>query len=116
MDIEQLRALALSFPAVTEDIKWGDHLCFNVGDKMFLLTSPDELPINACFKVSEEDFDALIDRSEQFGRAAHFAQRKWITIRDIHSMSQKEWRYYLKASYDAVVAKLTKKRRAELGI
>lgn len=116
MDIEQLRALALSFPAVTEDIKWGDHLCFNVGDKMFLLTSPDELPINACFKVSEEDFEILTDRREEFGQAAHFAKRQWITIKDINSLSNKEWQYYLKASYDAVVAKLTKKRRAELGI
>lgn len=116
MDIEQLRDLALSFKEVTEDIKWVDHLCFSVAGKMFLLTSPDELPINACFKVSEEDFETLTDRREEFGQAAHFAKRQWITIKDINSLSNKEWQYYLKASYDAVVAKLPKKTRVALGI
>jgi predicted DNA-binding protein (MmcQ/YjbR family) len=116
MDIEHLRELALSFKAVTEDIKWEDHLCFSVGGKMFLLTSPDEVPVNACFKVIDEDFEFLSNRSEHFGQAAHFAKRKWITIKDINSLSTKEWKNYLQKSYDSVVAKLTKKLRAELGV
>ncbi|MES2478507.1 MAG: MmcQ/YjbR family DNA-binding protein [Bacteroidota bacterium] len=115
MDIERLQTLANSFKAVTEDIKWEDHLCFSVGAKMFLLTSPDELPVNACFKVSEEDFDELIDR-DGFYQAAHFAKRKWIAVDDISKLSSKEWKVYLQRSYDSVVAKLTKKLRAELGI
>ena len=116
MDLEQLQTLAHSFKAVTEDIKWEEHLVFSVGAKMFLLTTPDEVPIRACFKVSEEDFEALCERGEGFGQAAHFAKRKWIVVKDINKLSTKEWKFYLQKSYDSVVEKLTKKLRAELGL
>jgi predicted DNA-binding protein (MmcQ/YjbR family) len=115
MNIENLQTLAFSFKATTEDIKWEDHLCFSVGEKMFLLTSPSNLPITACFKVSEEDFDELCDR-DGFRQAPHFAKRKWIFVEDVNKLSQKEWKAYLQKSYDSVVFKLTKKLRAELGI
>ncbi len=116
MNLEQLQTLALSFKSVTEDIKWEEHLVFSVGAKMFLLTTPDELPVRACFKVSEEDFEALCERGEGFGQAAHFAKRKWIEVKDINKLSGKEWKGYLQKSYDSVVDKLTKKLRAELGV
>ena len=115
MNIEQLQELASSYKAVTEDIKWENHLCFSVGAKMFLLTSPDEIPVSACFKVSEEDFDELFDR-DGFRQAPHFAKRKWIYLDDINGLSNKEWEIYLQRSYESVVAKLTKKLRSELGI
>lgn len=115
MDLENLQILANSFKAVTEDIKWEEHLVFSVGAKMFLLTSPDKLPVTACFKVSEEDFDELTDR-DGFIQAAHFAKRKWIAINDINKLSNKEWKLYLQRSYDSVVARLTKKLRAELDL
>jgi predicted DNA-binding protein (MmcQ/YjbR family) len=115
MNIEQLQTLASSYKAVTEDIKWESHLCFSVGEKMFLLTSPDEIPVSACFKVSEEDFEELIDR-DGFRQAPHFAKRKWIYLDDINKLGNKDWKVYLQRSYDSVVAKLTKKLRAELGV
>ncbi|GAA4453855.1 MmcQ/YjbR family DNA-binding protein [Rurimicrobium arvi] len=115
MDIETLREYALRCKAATEDIKWEDHLCFSVGAKMFLLTSPAAVPVTACFKVSEEDFDLLCERPE-FRQAPHFAKRKWIYVDDINALSSKEWKLYLQRSYESVVAKLTKKLRAELGI
>lgn len=115
MDIALLRELALSLPATTEDIKWEDHLCFSVGEKMFLLSSPDSIPVTACFKVSEEDFDELSER-DGFRQAPHFAKRKWIYVDNISALSAGEWRLYLRRSYDSVVAKLTKKLRKELSI
>ncbi|WP_082022169.1 MmcQ/YjbR family DNA-binding protein [Flavihumibacter sp. ZG627] len=57
MIIDLIREICLSLPAVTEDIKWESHLCFNVGGKMFLISSPDEVPVNATFKVPEESFE-----------------------------------------------------------
>lgn len=116
MDIENLRSLALSFKGATEDIKWEEHLCFSVAAKIFLITSPDEVPVRACFKVSEDDFEILSNRSEMFGQAAHFAKRKWVVVKDINSLSQKEWKFYLQRSYDSVVSKLTKKMRAEMDL
>ncbi len=116
MDIESLRNLALGFTAVTEDIKWTDHLCFLVDDKIFLLISPDEHPIRACFKVSEDDFDKLCAQASGFGQARHFAKRKWIELSDIHLLSKDDWALYLEKSYHAVVAGISKKRQIELGL
>ena len=44
MNIPELQQLCKALPGMTEDIKWENHLCFNVGGKMFLVTSPDNVP------------------------------------------------------------------------
>ena len=44
MTIEDLQALCLRLPGTTQDLKWGVHLYFSVGGKMYLCTSPDALP------------------------------------------------------------------------
>lgn len=54
--------MELTCKGVTTDIKWKDHLCFNIGEKIFLITSPDNLPLTASFKVSDEDFLTLSER------------------------------------------------------
>ena len=58
MTIEDIRAICMELPGVTEDIKLGEHLCFNVGGKSFVFTSPDRAPVSASFKVPAEDFEA----------------------------------------------------------
>ena len=35
MDIDALRAICKKLPGVTEDIKWGNDLCFCIAGKMF---------------------------------------------------------------------------------
>jgi predicted DNA-binding protein (MmcQ/YjbR family) len=115
MDLESLQKLALSKAATSEDIKWDTHLCFNVAEKIFLITSPDNFPIDACFKVSEEDFDFLTTE-KGFIQAPHFAKRKWIKIQDINLLSFKEWSLYLEKSYRLVAEGLSKKKQIELGI
>jgi predicted DNA-binding protein (MmcQ/YjbR family) len=58
MNIETLRKICSSFPAVTEGIKWGNDLVFSVGDKMFCVASL-EPPFSSSFKVPEDEFDEL---------------------------------------------------------
>ena len=62
MNIEELRTLCMSFPGTTEDIKWGDHLCFCVGNKIFLIAGLDQAPVTASFKVETDDFDGFACR------------------------------------------------------
>jgi predicted DNA-binding protein (MmcQ/YjbR family) len=113
MNIESLRALALSYPGVTEDIKWETHLCFCVGGKIFIITSPDEVPVRASIKVSEEDFDLLTSRIGII-QAPYLGKRQWVSIENIESFSPQEWEMYLKRSYDLIFAKLTKKLQQEI--
>jgi len=113
MEIEDIQKICKTFKGVTEDIKWEDHLCFNVGKKMFLITAPDKVPPSATFKVSDEEFETLPER-EGFIPAPYMARYKWIYVDDINRMSKKEWQKYLKQSYDLIYAKLPLKIRKEI--
>lgn len=114
MDIEDLQKICKSFKGVIEDIKWEDHLCFNVGGKMFLITSPDRLPISATFKVSEEEFEIITERPG-FSPAPYMARYKWIYVDDINRLSRNEWKKYAGDSYKLVFNKLPAKLRKEIG-
>jgi predicted DNA-binding protein (MmcQ/YjbR family) len=115
MTIEDLQSICQKLPGTTTDIKFERHLCFNVGEKIYLITSPDDLPANASFKVSEEDFVELTER-EGIEQARYFAKRQWVTVQDISLLEREEWESYIRRSFALVAAKLTKKKRAELGI
>jgi predicted DNA-binding protein (MmcQ/YjbR family) len=111
MNIQDLQKICKSFRGVTEDIKWENHLCFNVGGKMFLITAPDNVPQSATFKVSDEDFETLPER-EGFIPAPYMARYKWIYVDDIKRLNKDEWKQYLKQSYELVFAKLPGKVKA----
>jgi len=115
MSIEELMRICKKLKGTTTDIKWDHHLCFNVGEKMYLLTSPDEHPPNASFKVKEEDFDELVEQ-EGIDQARYFAKRQWVSVSDISKLNEDEWQHYIQRSYELVASKLSRKKRAELGI
>lgn len=113
MEIDDLQKLCKSLKGVTEDIKWEDHLCFNVGGKMFLITSPDRVPHSATFKVREEDFDEITER-DGFSQAPYMARNMWVLVDDINRVGKTEWKKLIKTSYDLVFGKLTLKMQKEL--
>lgn len=82
MTIEDIQRICMSMKAVTQDIKWENHLCFNIGDKMFIITSPDEVPPMASLKVSDEVFDALTLR-DGIIPAPYLARYKWVHVDDL---------------------------------
>ena len=114
MTIEEIRSCCLALPGVTEDIKWEDHLCFNVGGKMFLVTAPDNFPVSASFKASDADFEELQER-EGFIPAPYMARYKWIFVDNLERMTGEEWDKYIRISYDLVFAKLSGKVKKEIG-
>jgi len=114
MDNEALRLFCKTLPAVTEDIKWDNDLCFSVGGKMFCVSSL-ESPIRVSFKVSDEEFDELSTRNG-FIPAPYMARAKWVSVTDVSVLKTKEWQNFVLQSYNLVKAKLTGKLRKELGI
>jgi predicted DNA-binding protein (MmcQ/YjbR family) len=110
MTLENIQNICSKFGDVTEDIKWEDHLCFNVGGKMFLITSPDSSPITASFKTPEEKFNELSER-DGFKPAPYLAKHKWIHVDNISRLNNMEWRELLELSYNLVKAKLPKKKK-----
>ncbi len=115
MTIEKIQAICKQLNGVTVDIKWNDHLCFNVGGKMFLVTSPDQVPPTASFKVTDEQFDEL-SAKEGFKPQPYMAKYKWINIDNISRLSKKEWEFYIGQSYKLVASKLPKKIKKEVGL
>jgi predicted DNA-binding protein (MmcQ/YjbR family) len=114
MDLETLRSVCLSFPAVTEDIKWGADLCFCVGEKMFCVTSL-EPPHTFSFKVSDSEFDEL-SQKPGFKPAPYLARAKWVLVTDSSRLSKKDLKYYLQQSYEMIKAKIPKGQQKKLGL
>ena len=114
MEIEELRKFCMSLPATTEDIKWGNDLCFSVGGKMYCVTSL-EPPFKIAFKVKDEEFEELSNR-DGFEPAPYMARAKWVLVTNRSKLSKKEWDSYIRQSYDLIKAKLTKRLRSELGL
>ncbi|WP_091144286.1 MmcQ/YjbR family DNA-binding protein [Flavobacterium caeni] len=113
MKLESLRKIALALPGVTEDIKWDNHLCFNIGGKMFLVTNPDQVPVSASFKTADDDFETLSSR-QGIILAPYMARNKWVLVEDITTPTDAEWNQWVTASYQLIFAKLTKKAQREI--
>jgi predicted DNA-binding protein (MmcQ/YjbR family) len=113
MTLEEIRDYCLSLPGVTENIKWENHVCFSVGDKMFVVTNPDNIPVNASFKTSDELFDELPQR-EGIIPAPYMARHKWVFIDDIGRLKKKEWMKFIDIAYQQVFQKLPLKVKAKI--
>ena len=113
MDVDLLRKICLSLPAVTEDIKW-ENLVFSVGGKMFCMM-PLEQPFTCSFKVSDEEFEEL-SMTDGFMAAPYLARAKWILVTNPSKLNKKGWERYMKQSYELVKKKLPKKTKEQLGI
>jgi predicted DNA-binding protein (MmcQ/YjbR family) len=111
MDLESLRSYCLSLPGTTEDVKWGADLCFLVGDKMFCVTGFEELAVS--LKVKDEEFEDLCSRPG-ISPAPYLARAKWVHVTDGDTLSEKEWRYYIRQSYELIKAKLPAGNRKKL--
>ena len=62
MTLDLIREIAGKLPHVTEDIKWGNDLCFCIAEKMFCVTGLDD-GSKVSLKVTDEEFDELIARA-----------------------------------------------------
>lgn len=115
MNIEGFQKICKPLAGVTQDIKWENHLCFNIGEKMFLVTSPDSVPVTATFKVSDDEFEELSSR-EGFKPAPYLARYKWVYVDDIDRLTKKEWERYIKQAYTLIASKLPNKIKKQINL
>ena len=116
MNVAAIRKYCASLPQATADIKWGaDHVA-SIGDKMFCVSHEDgKGAADVSFKVDDDRFLEYTDR-EGFIPAPYMARNKWVQVNDLKKVSDAELRALIKRSYQLVAAKLTRKRRVELGL
>ncbi len=111
---DPLHETCRALPGVTEDVKWEKNLVFSVGDKMFAsFQIPDGEPFGC--KVDPDAFDVLVQRDD-IEPAPYLARASWISIQRRETLPLDVLRDLLREAHALVAAKLSKKKRRELGI
>ena len=111
MTLESLRQICRALPGATEDVKWGQDLCFCVGSKMFAAVNL-EPPHQLGFKCTPEMFAELIER-EGIIPAPYLARAMWVQESELGAaLERRELEPLIRASYDLVVAGLPKSKRS----
>jgi predicted DNA-binding protein (MmcQ/YjbR family) len=114
---DDFNAFCAALPATTHVVQWGDADVWKVGDKVFAIAGWNDGGDAYTFKASEIAYEVLQDQPG-IRPAPYLASRgmKWLQVHDDPGLGEDRLKDHLRASYDMVVAKLTKKKRAELGL
>ena len=118
MNADEIRKYCLKFGEATENLQWGDDLCFKVRGKIFAIVSLDDSRL--CFKCTPETFAELIER-EGIRPAPYVGRYKWVMLERLNAVREEELRELIRQSYDMVEAKAPakksskKKKSAETG-
>lgn len=104
-------------PQATHLVQWGNADVYKVAGKVFAIIGMGDTGDTVTFKASDLAFEVLSD-SPGLRPAPYMASRglKWIQHHGEPGLSDDSLRDHICASYDMVVAGLSKKRRGELGL
>lgn len=108
-DVDWIRELCLSLPDATENIQWGDDLCFKVRGKIFttVVLSDGKFP-RVCFKCTPEKFDELLE-IEGISPAPYVGRYKWVLLGNSNVLSESALESLIRQSYEMVAANTPKK-------
>lgn len=117
MTRDQFNHFCGALTATTHVVQWGNADVWKVGGKVFAICGWNDGADAFTFKASDLAYEVLQDQPG-IRPAPYLASRgmKWLQVYDLPGLSDAELEAHLVASYDMVVAKLTKKLRAELGL
>lgn len=103
MNVDEIRAYCLSFPEATENLQWGDDLCFKIRGKIFTTLALTAVPQKLCFKCASEVFAELIER-EDIRPAPYVGRYKWVILDRVEALSSDELKDMICRSYEMVSA------------
>jgi predicted DNA-binding protein (MmcQ/YjbR family) len=111
-DVEWVRKLCLSFPDATEDMPWGDDLCFKVRGKIFtgMALSDGRFP-RITLQCAPETFHELLE-IEGISPAPYVGRYKWVMLANSNVLASDELAALIRTSYDLVAAKASKQKPA----
>ena len=112
MTAESLDRLCKAFKGTTVDVKWGNDLCYLIGNKMYCVTKMDG-PLQISFKATPEDFAVLLER-EGIIPAPYSARYHWVLVENQNALRANEWKSYIEKSFLLVLEKLPQKVKRTL--
>jgi predicted DNA-binding protein (MmcQ/YjbR family) len=104
MNVESIQRFCLSLPQATENLQWGDDLCFKVGGKIFAMISLSSIPQRMSFKCTPESFVELVGQ-EDIIPAPYVGRYKWVSLQRLDALPWHELQDLLRQSYGMVAAK-----------
>jgi predicted DNA-binding protein (MmcQ/YjbR family) len=113
MDRAGVGRVCLALPAATLDHPFGDdHDTYKVGGKMFAMVGAMG---GLSFKVSDIAYEVLTGTGHA-RPAPYLAKAKWVHLNDPGDWDDGELADHLQTAHALIVAKLTRKARADLGL
>lgn len=107
MNVDQLRDFCLTFPEATENIQWGDDLCFKFRGKIFATIALTAVPPKVCFKCTPEDFAELTEK-EDIHPAPYVGRYKWVILDNLSALGKDELEQFVRQSYETIAEKAPK--------
>ena len=117
MTRDEFNAFCAGLKATTHVVQWGNADVWKVGRKVFAICGWSDGRDAFTFKVGDIAFEVL-GGEPGIWPAPYLASRgmKWLQVYDEKAMSEESLKEHIVASYEMIVAKLTKKAREELGL
>jgi predicted DNA-binding protein (MmcQ/YjbR family) len=115
-DVDWIREFCLSFPDVSEDMPWGDDLCFKVRGKIFtgMALSDGRFP-RITLKCSPETFHELLEVAG-ISAAPYVGRYNWVQLANPNVVSASELERLIQQSYELVVSKAPKKKTTKASL
>ena len=101
-----LIAWCRGLPHATEDIKWGNDLCFSIGGKLFAVF--DQRGTSFSFKTTPGTF-AVLTAKAGIIPAPYVGRYHWVLAQDPRVLPTSSLKSLLRESYDLVAQKLPAK-------
>ena len=104
MNVDGIRKYCLTFAQATENLQWGDDLCFKIRGKIFVTLALTSVPPKLCFKCTPETFAELLER-EGIRPAPYVGRYKWVILDRLEALPTDELQHFIRQSYEMVAAK-----------
>ena len=108
MNIDEIRRYCMAFDGATENLQWGDDLCFKIRGKIFATLALKEVPPKLCFKCTSEKFAELIEQ-EGIHPAPYVGRYKWVLLDRLDALRRPEVEDLIRQSFEMVAAKAPKR-------
>jgi predicted DNA-binding protein (MmcQ/YjbR family) len=112
MNVDSVRAYCLSFPQASENLQWGEELCFKVVGRIFAVLSLGSVPQSLCFKCTPEKF-AEVCEQEGITPAPYVGRYKWVLLKRLDALGDREVKDLIRHSYQMVTSKTRSKSKVK---
>lgn len=117
MTRDEFNSFCAGLKATSHVVQWGNADVWKVGGKVFAICGWHQGGDAFTFKATDLAFEVL-GGEPGIRPAPYLASRgmKWLQVHEDRGMSDASLREHIVTSYDLVVAGMTRKKRAELGV